>query len=240
MHDDAEANRREQWQWLDDRMRNACWRAQAAFKHYGRACEGRYLMQAAAALWEYERLTNPRLHRRLGYTGACPALPAGLADSVKTAVLRMAARLLTVPAFAKSRDLPAIRAALGVRSPVTTARVQAEHHRLNLLSAIQFERMAARPLEVPRRRDAAGTEHALTDRESVFRFVAATLGGGIQTARRAWRTALSRDDAPPAWRVADLAVTELPKARAGAVRDKPPDQVKKRRAAPVKPRAWQR
>ena len=239
---DQWADDRERLQPFEDRLFDALWGTQAAYRRYVKGKNGQDLLRAWVELQKYERLASPRLHRRLNYTMPATAhLSAAHRNRIKAYAARMGAKLLVVKSFARSGDLPHIRKALQMKVPVLSGRVRVEHDRMNQLSALQFARVATGA--TPTRHDTAGNAYRLTSRTAVFVFVAATLGASCQTVGRAWKDAIKGADGDPhGWRALDAAVAAALKARADASSATQPKPLtpKHPRATPKKPADWRR
>lgn len=241
---DQWADDRERLQPFEDRLLNALWLTQAAYGRYVDRKDGRNLLLATVALREYERLANPRLHRRLGYTLPETArLKVAHRSGILNATARMGGRLLKVESFARSDDIPVIRDALQVTTPIKSSRAQVEHHRMNLLTARQFMRIVQGA--IPVRRDGSGKEYRLTNRTAVYRYVGATFGKDLQTVKRAWCNAIKAikegADDPRAWLSVNAATDPALKANAEAARTAQPKPVTPKQLQTVgkKPKFWQ-
>ena len=238
------ADERERLQPFQDRLLNSLWFTEAAYKRYVEGKDGRNLLSALVALREYERLANPRLHQRLGYTLPESArLNVAHRSGILNATARMGDRLLKVESFARSDDIPVIRDALQMTTPIKSSRAQVEHHRMNLLTALQFVRIAKGG--IPVRRDGSGNQYRLTNRTAVYCYVGATFGKGHQTVQRSWCDAIRAikegADDPRAWLSVDAAADPAFRANAEAARATQSKTVtpKLHRAAPMKPKSWQ-
>jgi hypothetical protein len=80
---------------------------------------GRALLEAFAALRRHDRLSNPRLLKRLAVQVAPHLLgiPAGARTQVLRAMQRVTVRLLAVPSMSQSKDLATLREALQMAGP---------------------------------------------------------------------------------------------------------------------------
>lgn len=154
--------------------------------------DGRLLLTAAAALHRYERLANPRLHRRLGFE-----MPGWLrlTDQVKRQVQRALAAciddLASLESMSRSKDLPAARRALRMDGAEQTPEQSAKRQRYrDLTTSVR--------LCVERRIDSmnahlAGNGSPLPGEtmSAIFAIVASSFSGASattspDTVRRAW------------------------------------------------------
>jgi hypothetical protein len=154
--------------------------------------DGRLLFVAATALARYERLTNARLHARVGYEmQAWLVVSAHTKARVRRARDACVADLAGLGSVSQSKDLPAARRALRMDGPAQTPEQSEKRQRYRSMAQVVAANLERRVASFGRALAGQGIALPGHTMASVYAIVAAAFSGegesaSPDTVRRAW------------------------------------------------------